>query len=57
MKPPLFDLKIVYSYVIEVADSGSILVCAIKSKIFAFLKIIVTISIENYSTTILIIYF
>ena len=43
--PPLFDLKIVYSYVIEVADSESdlsLLGKPLASEIFIFLRIRVT---------------
>ena len=44
-RPPLFDLKIVYSYVIEVADSESDLGLhgrALVSEIMVFLRIRVT---------------
>ena len=52
--PPLFELRIVYSYVIEVADSESDLgLCkwSLIFEVFAFLRIRVTITIDNYSTT------
>ena len=53
--PPLFDLKIVYFYVIEVADSESDLGLhdlALVSKIQVFARTRVAITIENYKTTI-----
>ena len=53
--PPLFDLKIVYYYVIEVADSESDLGLhgkALVLEIHVFARIRVTITIENYRTTI-----
>ena len=51
--PLLFDLKIIYSYVIEVADFETELGFYNRGLIvdlFAFLLIRMTITIENYST-------